>query len=159
MPGVGMYDSVGAATAAVKTALHSAILTALADDEQGVDVSFGFVWPPPTRWDVVAVTSTRTQPSDGTLGPNRRRQMTVYQDLSVLSFRVTGDEQIVHDRAYAVLGSIDAHLRANPTLDGAVLWVLSDDVNSDGATSEEDAGQGRVCEIAATYAAQIIVTR
>ena len=85
--------------------------------------------------------------------------MTVYQDLSVLSFRVTGDEQIVHDRAYAVLGSIDAHLRANPTLDGAVLWVLSDDVNSDGATSEEDAGQGRVCEIAATYAAQIIVTR
>ena len=157
--GVGMYPSIGAATAAVKTALHAAVLAALADDPDGVDVAFGFVWPPPHLWDIVAVTSTRTTPGDGTVSPNRRRQMTVYQDLSILSFRVTDDEMVVHDRAYAVLAAIDEHLREEPTLGGAVLWVLSDDVASDGATTTEDAGYGRVCEIAVTYAAQIIVTR
>ncbi|MGN7703514.1 hypothetical protein [Cellulosimicrobium sp. 22601] len=157
--GVGMYPSLGAATSSVKHALHDQIAAALAAaDETEVDVRFGFLWP--TEWfDSVAVTAVRATPDEGTVSPQRTRHLTVYVDVSIVSFRVTADDAEPHDRAYGLLGVIDAHLREDPTMAGAALWCFSDELTSDGATDEVEAEVGRLCEIAVTYAARVIVTR
>lgn len=157
--GVGMYRSVGAASSRVKTALFEQITTALAADVVGVDIAFGFRWPAQYP-DEVAVTAVRaTDVGEGTVSPERRRQVEVSVDVSIVSFRVTDDERVPHDRAYGLLDVIDAHLREDPTLDGAALWCLSDDLASDGATHEEEAQEGRICEVSVTFAARVIVTR
>ncbi len=157
--GVGMYPSLGAATSSVKHALHDQIAAALAAaGEDEVDVAFGFVWP--AQWpDAVSVNAVRATPGEGTTSPQRRREITVYVDVSIVSFRVTADDAVPHDRAYGLLGLIDAHLREDPTMAGAALWCFSDELTSDGETDETDAGEGRLCEIAVTYAARVIVTR
>jgi len=156
--GIGQYASVGDATAAVKKAVHTVAASALAAaGEDEVDVRLGFVWP--AQWDdTVAVTAVRTAPRDGTVSPTRRRQMDVFQDVSIVAFRVTDDEGLVHDRAYHLLDVIDQAMRHDPTLGGAALWCFSDELTSDGATDETDAGEGRLCEIAVTFAARVIVT-
>lgn len=158
MSGVGQHASVGAATAAVKAAVLAVASTALAAaGETEVDVNMGFVWP--AQWlDAVAVTGVRTSPEEGTLGPRRRREITVYQDVHIDVFRATSDEREVHERAYALLDVIDQAVRADPTLGGAALWCFSDELTSDGATDDEDLGEGRICEIAVTFAAKVIVT-
>lgn len=155
--GTGMYPNIGAATAAVKTALYQQIVAALAA-ETDVDVAFGFRWPA-QHPDLVSVSGVRTDSGETTTSPQRRRQLTVSIDVNIVAFRVTDDEKVVHARAYGLLGQIDAHLREDPTLGGAALWCFSGDLASDGATSEEESGTGRVCEIAATYEASVIVTR
>jgi hypothetical protein len=158
MSGVGQHASVGAATGLLKTAMLARAAAAItAANEAEVDVRMGFVWP--AQWDdAVAVTGVRTTPDEGALGERRRRHQTVYVDLDITVFRVTDSEQEVHDRAYHLLDVIDQAVRAEPTLDGAALWCFSDELLSDGATAETDAGEGRVCEIAVTYAARVIVT-
>jgi len=158
MSGVGQHASVGAATAAVKAAILARAASALADaGETEVDVNMGFVWP--AQWlDAVAVTGVRTSPEEGTLGTRRRREMTVFQDVHIDVFRHTSDEREVHERAYQLLDVIDRAVRAEPTLDGAALWCFSDELTSDGATDEDEAGEGRICEIAVTFAAKVIVT-
>lgn len=157
--GVGRYLDVGSACQAIKHALFGAVSEALAAaGHTEVDVLFGFAWP--AQWyDMVAVTAVRAAPDEGTLGPQRARQMTIFQDLSVVSFRTTDDERVPHDIAYGLLGVIDAHLREDPTMGEAALWCFSQDLTSDGATSDDEAGEGRLCEIAVTYAARVIVSR
>ncbi|MFD6093653.1 hypothetical protein ACFWGN_16165 [Oerskovia sp. NPDC060338] len=155
-----MYRSIGAASSRVKAALHEQITAALAAaDETEVDIAFGFRWPAQYP-DEVAVTAVRaTDVGEGTVSPERRRQVLVSVDVSIVSFRVTDDERVPHERAYGLLDVIDAHLREGPTLGGAALWCMSDDLASDGATHEEESEEGRICEVSVTFAARVIVTR
>lgn len=156
--GVGLHASTGAAALAVKNALHDLIATALAAaDEVEVDLAYGFRWP--ARWnDHIAVTAVRADPGEGALGRQRRRDLTVSVDVNLVSWAPTKDEQVTHLRAFGLLDVIDRALRAGPTLDGAALWCHLGEVNSAGATDEDDSGYGRVTEIAATFDARVIVT-
>lgn len=158
MSGVGQHDSIGAATGAVKQAMLTVATTAMEAAEQTeVDVRMGFVWP--AQWDdAVAVTGVRGTPDEGTVGERRRRHYTIYQDVDIAAWRGTDSEQEVHDRAYELLGILDQAVRADPTMGGVALWCFSDELLSDGATTQDEAGEGRVCEIAVTYAARVIVT-
>lgn len=155
--GTGMWPSAGTAVNGVKKALHAAIATALAADDQ-VQVSFGFPFPPEQR-DVVSVTAVRMVPERELISPNRRREAVVEVDVFLASWRPDPDEQLTHDRAFALLDVIDQHLRTDPTLDGAALWCLCGSVESDGATTEEEAGTGRLTEVAATYYATVVITK
>ena len=154
-----MYQSVGAAVDAVKTTILAAARTAIADaDEREVDVSMGYVWP--AQWfDAVAVTAVRESPTDGTIGMQRRQHVDIRQDVAITTFRVTGDEQEVHDRAYSLLDIIDSAIRTDPTLGGAVLWCYADEVASDGITAEMDIGWGRICALSVTFVARAMITR
>ncbi|WP_066586301.1 S8/S53 family peptidase [Cellulomonas timonensis] len=156
--GTGTHKTAGAGVNAVKTALHTRIVAALAAaGEDEVDAAFGFRWP--AQWDdTIAVTAVRATPQEDTLGPQRRRQVDVQVDVNIVSYRVTDDEKVTHDRAFGLLDVVDQAMRAEPTLGGVALWCFCGEVQSDGATAEDDAGEGRVTEIAATYEARIIVS-
>lgn len=154
--GTGLHASSGAAALAVKDGLYERIVEGLAGEDE-VDVGYGFVWP--ARWsDEVAVTAVRVVPGEGTVGPRQRRKMLVQVDVNLISFRVTDDEQVTHRRAFELLALVDTAVRRDPTLGGAALWCIQGEVQSDGATAEDDSNAGRVTEIAATFEAQIIVT-
>jgi hypothetical protein len=153
------YPSAGGAVATVKNTILAVTAAALAAaGESEVDVAMGFVWP--AQWpDAVAVTAVRETPTDGTVGMQRRQHVDIRQDVAITVQRVTGDEQEVHDRAYALLDIIDGAVRADPTLGGAVLWCYSDDVASDGITDESDAGWGRICALSVTFVSRVMITR
>lgn len=156
--GTGIHASSGAAALAVKGAIHAAIGAALdAADEHEVSLAYGYLWP--AQWDdQVAVTAVRIVPQEGTTGPRQRRHMTVQQDVNITAFRVTADEQETHARAFGLLALVDQGVRADATLAGTALWCVLGEVQSDGATLEEDAGAGRVTEIAATFEARVVVS-
>jgi hypothetical protein len=153
------YESVGAAVAAVKETILATATAALAEaGETEVDVTMGFVWP--AQWfDAVAVTAVQESPNDGTIGMQRRQHVNVRQDVAITVFRVTDDEQVVHDRAYALLDIIDKKIRTDATLGGTVLWCYSDNVASDGITAEDEAGWGRICALSVTFLARAMITR
>lgn len=153
------YESVGAAVATVKETILTTAAAALADaGETEVDVTMGFVWP--AQWpDAVAVTAVRESPTDGTIGMQRRQHVDIRQDVAITVFRVTDDEKVVHDRAYALLDAIDRKIRTDATLGGAVLWCYSDEVASDGITAEDEAGWGRICALSVTFVARAMITR
>lgn len=158
--GTGFHPSSGVAALAVKDAIHAAAAAALtAAAETEVDLCYGFRWPPSFP-DEVAITAVRVAPQEGTVSPQQRRRMDVFVDVNIVSFRVTDDEQVTHTRAFGLLGLIDEHVReTDRTLGGAALWCVLDEVQSDGATAEEDAGSGRLTEIAATFMAAVYITR
>lgn len=156
--GTGLWPSTGQAANGVKTALYGAITAALAADEEGVTVAFGYPLNP-AHLDVVAVTAVRVVPQDDRVSPTRRREAQVDVDVLIASWRVTADEQVTHARAFGLLDAIDQHLLEDPTVDGAALWCLCSSVESDGATTEDDAGQGRLTEVAATFQATVMITR
>lgn len=156
--GVGIHPSTGAAALAVKNAVFTAAVSAVREaDLHEVDVAYGFLW---SAWsDSISVTSVRAIPDEGSVSPQRRRELTVQVDLNVLVFRVTDDEQVTHARAFELLGVVDEWVREHITLDGTALWCHMGEVASDGATVAEDAGEGRVTEIAATFEARVVVSR
>jgi hypothetical protein len=154
--GVGLHPSTGAAALAVKDGLYECIVDGLAAEDR-VDVGYGFVWPAQFE-DEVAVTAVRVMPGEGSLGPRQRRKVLVQVDVNLVSFRTTSDEQVTHRRAFELLALVDAAVRRDPTLGGAALWCVQGEITSDGATAEDDAGTGRVTEIAATFESQVIVT-
>lgn len=179
LTGTGIHRSTGAAALAVKNALHDVAVAAIdalevarltaeleaageAVDvdqlEREVDVSYGYRWP--AHWpDAVAVTAVQVVAEEGTVGPRQRREMTVRQDFNITSWRVTDDEKVTHRRAFDLLAVIDARVREiDPTLAGAALWCRLGDVQSDGATTEDDAGEGRFTEIAATFEARVLIS-
>lgn len=175
--GTGQHPSAGAAALAVKDALHQRITTAITASERArltaalaageraeadgtdpeVDVAYGFRWP--ARWpDAAAVTAVRVVPEAGTLGPRQRRHATVEQDVNVAVWRVTDDEQVPHERAFALLSVIEEAVRDEPTLGGVALWCVQGRVESEGATVEDTAGDGRLTEIVATFESRVVIT-
>lgn len=177
--GVGMYPSSGAAALAVKRALHELARTAITAAEaeriageiaagtredfgqavaSEVDVSYGYRWPAEFD-DAVASTAVRVIPLEGAVGPRQRRHMTVQLDMSFTSFRVTDDEQETHDRAFGLLAVVDEAVRADATLGGAVLWAVLGEVQSDGATvDDENRAHGRITEVVVTFESRIVVS-
>lgn len=156
--GVGIYPSTGAAALAVKDAVYEAASAALAaGGVERVDLAYGFLWP--AYNDSISVTAVRAIPDEGSVSPQRRRELTVQVDVNVLVFRVTADERVTHDRAFSLLAVVDEYVREHITLGGAALWCHMGEVASDGATLEEDAGEGRITEIAATFEARVVVSR
>ncbi|MEJ1087052.1 hypothetical protein WDU99_01830 [Microbacterium sp. Mu-80] len=153
------YPSAGAAVATVKrTILDTAAAALTAAGESEVDIGMGFVWPP--KWqDSVSVGAVRESPTDGTIGMQRRQHVDIRQDVAITVQRETGSEEEVHDRAYHLLDVIDAAIRTDPTLGGAVLWCYSDEVASDGITDESDAGWGRICALSVTFVSRAMITR
>lgn len=135
-----------------KIALTEACRTALAD--LPVDVNFGFQWPL-KHDDWVASTVIDTDVSEITVGPRRNQQETITLHLSIGAFRHGQTEQAEIDASEAAFGYLQkiTHqvVDVDPTLGGVVLWVLPSDLHTDGATSEDDAGQGRLIEIDAAF--------
>ena len=155
----GIHPSIGAATAAVKSALLTRFQAALdAAGENEVDCRIGFMWP--SQWfDQIAITSAATSSDAETVTMQRRQHKTVRQDVSITVFRATAEQAETMSRAYQLLDVLDQAMRDEPTLDGAALWCFADDLQSDGVTLPEEAGDGRVEEIVITYAARVLITR
>lgn len=147
--------SSASAQSDAKHALHAAIETALADEK--VDVCFGLrtVF---TEFDWVEVNGTRSQIDPRNIGPKRQQDETISLDVTVGSWRAGGDEEaeiLASDAAFGLLSKIQDHIRRNDiTLGDTVLWCVPGDSESDGATTEDDSGQGRVIVIAATFVCQ-----
>lgn len=153
----GIYRSIGTAGAGVKVALHDVSVAALAAAGKAeVQAAFGYPWPIEFD-DIVAVTAVRAAPQEGTVSPTRQRHQDIYVDVEVDSWRQTASDREVHDIAYGLLDIFDQAVRADPTLGGAALWCFSDDLVSDGATDNEETGEGRLCAIRATYRARVMV--
>jgi hypothetical protein len=153
----GIHRSLGDAVTAVKTGLHNTSVAALAAaDKPDVQAAFGYPWPIEYD-DIIAVTAVRAAPQDGTVGPTRKREQDIYVDVEIDAYRQTASDREVHDIAYGLLDIFDRAVRADPTLAGAALWCFSDDLVSDGATDNEETGEGRLCAIRATYKARVMV--
>ncbi|GAA4707425.1 hypothetical protein APR04_003800 [Promicromonospora umidemergens] len=153
----GIHRSLGEAATAVKTGLHNVSVSALAAAARtDVQAAFGYPWPI-EHDDTIAVTAVRAAPQDGTVSSTRQRQQDIYVDVEIDSYRQTASDREVHDIAYGVLDIFDRAVRADPTLGGAALWCFSDDLVSDGATEDEETGEGRICAIRATYKARVMV--
>jgi len=151
----GIYPSQGAACGGVKEALHDVSVAALAAaDKTEVQAAFGYPWPIEYD-DIVAVTAVRSSPQEATIGRLRVRRLDVFVDVEIDAYRQTASDREVHDIAYGLLDIFDQAVRADPTLGGAALWCFSDDLVSDGATDNEETGEGRLCAIRATYKAVV----
>jgi hypothetical protein len=153
------HPSSGAFAQAAKTGLLEAIGTALGDQE--IDRGLGFRWPPQYD-DAVAVTTIELETEDPGAMTNRTRDVTAHIGVVVTAFVPGFDEAAkgqASDRAYEVLGTIDAFLRDgdNITLGGNVMWVLCGAVQDAGyeiPDSDEDVGHGYVTTLIVDFVAR-----
>lgn len=153
-----------------RKALFEAAKVAFADDmavasPAGVDVVFGFRWPMRHR-DWVAVTDTDSQIDPATIGARRGQDEVITLTLSIGSWRPyypsepDRAELDAADRAFDLLQRLQRHVAVNDvTLGDTVSWCLPGSAYAAGATSEEDAVQGRITEIAATFVCQHHIRR
>lgn len=135
-----------------KRALVKAAREAL--DGREVDVSFGLRWPMHHKaW--VAVTSTDSDIDPSQVGPRRQldERITITVEIGVWEPGAdTEAEERASEDAFGLLETLAEHVRLNdPTLGGTVLWCLPGSSSSDGATSEQDAVEGRLCIVVATF--------
>jgi hypothetical protein len=88
-----------------------------------------------------------------TLGTNRSREETIYQDLLISRWRGTADQQVVTELAFTAMALIEDDLRTDPTLAGScrtadiVSWQLLE-------TPYDDLASGRYAELAVTVRAR-----
>lgn len=140
------------AQAAARAALIEAAKVAL--DGEDVDIGRGFRWPIVSN-DWVFATETESDIEPATIGPRRMLDETITLHVSIGSWRPGGDqdaEDAAFDRAFDLLGRIQEYIRTTDiTLGGTVLWCLPGSSTAAGATAEDDSGEGRVTEIAATF--------
>lgn len=148
--------SSATAQATTSIALFEATKVALAN-ESGVDISFGFRWPPvETSWVSVIDTDSDIEPKN--IGPARQLDEQITVTLSVGSWnpeRSDGQRLVTFRRAFEVLALIQTHIRVNDiTLGGAVQWCVPGRSSSTGPTPEENTEFGEFTEISATFVAQ-----
>lgn len=145
--------SQATAIAAAHEALFQAIKLALAEEPE-VDTTRGFRWPFVFN-DWVALTSIESDIDPANIGPRRGQDETITFHASIGSWRPGDDEDTqkrARDRAFDLLATIQTHIRTNDIqLGGTVLWCVPGSAASDGATSETDAGMGRLVEVDATF--------
>lgn len=137
---------------AAKKQLLAAARTALADEK--VDTYFGLRWPVvEPDWFTVHETVSDVEPKN--VGARRQLDETITIHVSVGSWRSGSDEATeiaASDRAFELLAKVQDHImRQDPHLGGTVLWCLPGASESAGATTDDEAGYGRVTEIAATF--------
>lgn len=140
---------------AYKAALVSLLSTAFASDEL-VQVSYGHPGPTPSP-DIVAVMGVSSEQVSGPLGPARKREETLTAVVVLSSYAGGGAEvqQVVTERAFALLSALETAVRADPSIGGLALscavvdYVQDEDVAY--APNPYDAGDpipmGRVTEI------------
>lgn len=147
---VGQHETTGQALA--RAALVVAAKTALAGED--VDIGRGFRWPITSR-DWVFATETDSNIDPANIGPRRSLDERITLTLSIGSWRPGGDqdaEDAAFTRAFDLLGRVHQHIRTqDPTLGGTVLWCVPGSSHSDGGTTEDEAGIGRLIEIVATF--------
>lgn len=147
---VGMSDTTAQLDA--KEALLAAARVALEGED--VDVSFGFRWPLRSD-DWFSVVDTQSEVDPKVIGPRMTQDETLTLSVSVGSWRSGDDEETelaTAQRAFGLLSKVQHHIRnQDPTLNGTVLWCLLGPSSSAGATTEDDAPQGRVTEVAAQF--------
>lgn len=135
-----------------RTALIDAVKVALENED--VDIGRGFRWPIVSR-DWVFATETDSDIDPAEIGPRRSQDERITLTLSIGAWRPGADqeaEDIAFNRAFELLARIQKHIRENdPQLGGTVLWCVPGSSASDGATTEDEAGSGRLTEIAATF--------
>lgn len=150
---VGISETTAQATA--RAALIEAAKVALVGE--AVDIGRGFRWPIVNN-DWVFATETDSDIDPATIGPRRTLDERITLTLSIGAFRSGGDqeaEDLAFNRAFDLLGKIQNHVRKNDiTLGGTVLWCVPGSSTSDGATTDSDAGDGRITEIVAQFVCQ-----
>lgn len=141
----------------IQKALLDAITAALAVDPLPVDICDGFRWPIQAP-DAVAVTSVKSAITPGPMGPQRSRDETITLEVNIVSWRIGNDnaaEREAKDRAFGLLTAIEKHIRETDiTLGGTCLWCVLGEYSSDGETTEDDAGYGRLIAIDAFFEAR-----
>ncbi|MEB0200555.1 hypothetical protein QN354_02145 [Cryobacterium sp. 5I3] len=151
-------SGISSATAQAETslALLAAFRVALADEPE-VDIALGYRWPP-VGYDWVSVLDTESEIDPKNIGPARQLNETLTVTVNVGSWNPEHDDdqrEVTFRRAFAILGTIQTHIRVNDIeLGGAVLWCVPGRSSSTGATPEERAQFGEFTEISATFVAQ-----
>lgn len=142
----------------LRIAMRDAAVTAINDP--AVQIEVGYPWPQ-TAADIVAVGAVRSTQEPATLGTQRSREETLTVDVLVSVFRAGGQEveQVASDRAYALLGALERHVRiTDTTLGGVVRHCFLTGHEMDSQPFSDDTGMGRTVEIAATFTAAVRIT-
>lgn len=146
------------AAGALRSALPGVIEAAINDSE--VQVTLGTPFPQESA-DLIGVGRVESQLEFATMGPQRSRDEALTVEVLISVFRPGGQEQeqIASDRAYALLGAIERHLRmVDPTVGGLVRRCLLASHQMDSDPFDDGTGMGRVVEVLATFAAQARIT-
>lgn len=143
------------AQADARAGLIAATQAALAGETvDPVDTGGGFRWPIVNR-DWAFATEVDSDVDIRDIGPRRQLDETITLHMTIGSWRPGDDEAtelLVFNRAFYLLGLIQDHIRTSDiTLGGVVLWCVPGSSSSAGATTSDDAGSGRLTEIAATF--------
>lgn len=163
MSGVGEFTAQHEA----RRALYEAAKVVFADElakpaPQGIDLYFGFQWPP-RRHDVVAITDTSSEVDPRTIGPRRGYDELITLGVSILVWRPlvpnaadpSATERATADRAFDLLRRLQTHVRLNDVeLGGTVAWAKPGSSSSAGVTTAENSAKGRLTEVAATFICQ-----
>lgn len=107
--------------------------------------------------DIVGFLDVRTEQDFATLGTARERNEIIQLDVLVSCYRGGGPEaeKVASDRAYELLGLLEASVRTtNITVGGTVMecWLISTD--SSGRTDPNEIANGRTIEVTATFQAR-----
>lgn len=144
-----------------KSNFYTAAVALLADQE--VLVSFGHPGMEEQNWDdLVGFADLEVAQDVATMGTNRSREETLRLTVWISVHR-DGEgptlEQVTSDRAYALLGVLEHHVRqTDTTLGGAVRECFLTAHTSTGQTDPDLLTAGRTIEIEATFTARARVT-
>lgn len=135
------------AAPAMKVALVSALQSAM---PTGVQVSYGHPGSTMVE-DLVAVMGVIAEQEVTTLATTRPRAETLRITVVVSCYRGGGPEvqQIVTERAYALLAYVESSIRTDPTIGGTVWRSLLESADMVEADDPDVLAQGRVTEISA----------
>jgi len=139
----------------VKAALYNACVSLYAS-QADVQVAYGH---PGTAManDIVSVGNVSSRQEIATMAPSRPREETITIEVTYSVYRGGGadQEQVVTERAYALLALLETQTRlTDTTLGGIVRWCYLTDIRCDGETEPDLIAQGRVVELTATFEAR-----
>lgn len=142
------------AAPAIRAALLELVRTALDGDPAHVCAGHPGTYQPN---DIVAVgISSDAQSEMGPLSPSRKREETVSLSLTISCYRGGGNEvaELVADRAFELLATIEAALRTDYSIGGTCRFAALTAWRADEAVDEDILAMGRVTEIVATITCQ-----
>ena len=148
--------------AAFKSAMIAAAHTLWDGSDTAVDIVNGH--PGVTQVDdIVSFGEVTAEQEPGVIGPRRQRRETLTLEVVFSIYRAGGRdmEQVAFDRAYALLGELERHVRVTDTsLGGVVEHCFLIGHASDGATEPGVISKGRLTTLVARFQAdaRIITT-
>jgi len=139
----------------LKAAMYNACVNLYASTPD-VQVAYGH---PGTNLanDIVSIGTVSGSQEVATMSPNRSREEYLSIEVVFSVYRGGGveQEQIVTERAYALLGQLETYTRlTDTTLGGVVRWVTLQNHTCSGETEPDLIAQGRVVELTATFEAR-----